>query len=296
MKVLFRLSICSIVALSALLTQAHQAQRPMLSQAAVTTQRIGLTDVTVTYHRPGVKGRKLWGGLVPYNEVWRAGANEATTITFSDDVRVNGRPLKAGTYSFFIRPGKKVWQVIFNSNARQWGTFFLDKSKNVLSFPVEPKKIPHEEWLLYTFTDLTMNSATLEMRWGERAIGFTIETETDRKLAEANRDAVRFAADQLMGAAETYLEHHTQLDRALNLIDQSIAIRASFENTEAKARILGEMKRYREAIEAAEKALDLQEIERNAYTNMEAYQLRQLMKGWQENLDRGQAADGGNSQ
>lgn len=285
MKLLFRLSICGWLALTTMPVSAHQAQRPMLSQAAVTTQRIGLTDVTVTYHRPGVKGRKLWGELVPYNEVWRAGANEATTITFSDNVRVNGRPLQAGTYSFFIRPGRKIWQVIFNANARQWGTFFLDKSKNILSFPVESREIPHEEWLLYTFTDLTMKSATLEMRWGERAIGFTIETETDRKLAEANRDAVRFASEQLMGAAETYLEHHTRLDRALDLINQSIAIQASFENTEAKARILGKMKRYREAIAAAEKALERQEVERNAYTNMEAYQLRQLMKIWRKKLD-----------
>ncbi len=260
----------------------EKAVRPMLSQKAMTMQRIGLTDITVTYHRPGVKGRTIWGKLVPYNELWRAGANEATTISFSDDVTVNGHPLKAGTYSFFVRPTPTSWQVIFNSNAKQWGTFFLDKSKNVLTFNVTPYAIPHREWLLYDFTDLAMNSAKLELCWDKLAIHFSIRVNTKKKMEEMNEAFVLKASEQLAGAALTYLEHHENLKTALADINRAIAIHSSFENWNIKAKILGELKRFKEAVRAADIALKIQKKEKNAYTNMEAWQLKRLKKSWTE--------------
>lgn len=267
-------------------TAQEEAVRPMLSQLAVTTQRIGLTDVTVTYHRPGVKGRIIWGKLVPYNQPWRAGANEATTISFSDNVIINGHPLKAGTYSFFVKPTQTKWQVIFNSNAKQWGTYFLDKSKNVLSFNVTPYEIPHQEWLLYDFSNLTINSANLELRWGELAIHFSIQVNTCRKMKRMNERFVLKASSQLAGSALTYLEHHMHLDTALSDINRAIIIDSSFENWNIKAKILGELKQYKKAIQAAEKALNLQKKDKNAYTNMEAWQLNRLKKTWEERLRR----------
>ncbi len=276
--------LCSILFLFCILPVLSIAQekavRPMLSQKAVTMQRIGLTDITVTYHRPGVKGRVIWGKLVPYNELWRAGANEATTISFSDNVTINGYPLKAGTYSFFVRPTRKRWQLIFNSNPHQWGTFFLDKSKNVLILTAIPYSIPHQEWLLYDFTDLTMNSAKLELRWDKLAIHFSIRVNTMKKMKEMNEAYVLKASQQLAGAALTLLEHHTELKIALQNINQAIRIHTSFENWNIKAKILGELKRYKEAIQAAETALKLQQRERNAYTNMEAWQLNRMKKEW----------------
>jgi len=260
----------------------EEAIRPMLSQRAVTTQRVGLTDITVTYHRPSVKGRTIWGKLVPYNVPWRAGANEATTISFSDDVTVNGHDLKAGTYSFFVKPTATRWQVIFNSNARQWGTYFLDKSKNVLSFNVTPYSVPHQEWLLYDFTDLTINSAKLELRWGKLAIQFSIKVNTRKKMENMNESYVLKASSQLAGTALTYLEHHNDLDTALADINRAIMMDSSFENWNIKAKVLGELKRYKEAIKAAETALELQKKEKNAYTNMEARQLNRLMKSWEK--------------
>jgi len=260
----------------------EEAIRPMLSQRAVTTQRVGLTDITVTYHRPSVKGRTIWGKLVPYNVPWRAGANEATTISFSDDVTVNGHDLKAGTYSFFVKPTATRWQVIFNSNARQWGTYFLDKSKNVLSFNVTPYSVPHQEWLLYDFTDLTINSAKLELRWGKLAIQFSIKVNTRKKMENMNESYVLKASSQLAGTALTYLEHHNDLDTALADINRAIMMDSSFENWNIKAKVLGELKRYKEAIKAAETALELQKKEKNAYTNMEAWQLNRLMKSWEK--------------
>lgn len=259
----------------------EKALRPMLSQKAITIQRVGLTDITVTYHRPGVKGRKIWGKLVPYNELWRAGANEATTISFSDDVSISGHPLKAGTYSFFVKPGRTRWLVIFNSNARQWGTYFLDKSKNVLTFSVTPFAIPHQEWLLYDFTDLTINSAKLQLRWEKLAIQFTIHVNTEQKMEKMNEMYLQKASEQLAGAALTYLEHNQSLKTALADINKAILIRSSFENWNIKARILGKLKRYTEAIQTAETALGLQKKEKNAYTNMEAWQLNRLKQAWE---------------
>ncbi len=261
----------------------EEAVRPMLSQRAISTQRIGLTDITITYHRPGVKGRTIWGKLVPYNEPWRAGANEATTISFSDNVTVNDHLLKAGTYSFFVIPTPTRWRVIFNSNARQWGTYFLDKSKNVLSFNVTPYTIPHQEWLLYDFTDLTFNSAKLELRWGKEAIHFSIKVHTRKKMEEMNENYVLKASEQLAGAALTYLEHHQNLGTALTDINRAILIHSSFENWNIKAKILGELKRWEEAVKAADTALNLQKKEKNAYTNMEAWQLKRLKKTWEKN-------------
>lgn len=285
------LKYCSfiLVLVSVAIPQAFaqpQAERPMLSQAAMTMQRIGLTDITVTYHRPGVKGRKIWGDLVPYNEVWRAGANEATTITFSDDVLVSGHPLKAGTYSFFIKPEKdRKWEIIFNATPKQWGAFFLNKSKNVLTFYVSPETASFQEWLLYTFTDLTMSSAKLELRWGKLAISFPIQVNTASKMAAANEEAVEYASSQLAGAALTYLEHNTNLEKALNFINRALDIHQNFENMNTKAKILGELKRYDEAIQTAETALDLQKKERNTYTNMEAWQLRRSMEKWRTHIN-----------
>ncbi len=264
----------------------EEAVRPMLSQQAMTMQRIGLTDITVTYHRPAIKGRVIWGKLVPYNEPWRAGANEATTISFSDDVTVNGHRLKAGTYSFFLKPTRTKWQVIFNSNARQWGTYFLDKSKNVLTFNVTPYAIPQQEWLLYDFTDLTFDSAKLELRWDKLAIHFSIRTNTRKKMEKMNENYVLKASEQLAGAALTYLEHHEDLDTALADINRAIIIHSSFENWNIKSKILGELKRYKEAVQAANTALDLQKKEKNAYTNMEAWQLKRLKKSWEGRLSR----------
>lgn len=260
----------------------EKAVRPMLSQRAVITQRIGLTDITVTYHRPSVRGRTIWGELVPYNELWRAGANEATTISFSDNVTINGHLLKGGTYSFFVKPTQTRWQVIFNSNARQWGTYFLDKSKNVLAFNVSPYIVPHQEWLLYDFSDLTINSAKLELRWEKLAIRFSIRVNTSKKMEKMNESYVLKASEQLAGAALTYLEHHKNLDTALADINRAIVIHSSFENWNIKAKILGELKRYNEAVQAAGTALELQKKEKNAYTNMEAWQLKRLKKSWEK--------------
>src|SRR5436190_20179097 len=112
-----------IVLLFGSFAMAQGLELPRVSQKATVSQRVGLTDVSITFSRPGVKGRTIWGGLVPYNQVWRTGANEATTFSVSDDVKINGQPLPAGSYSLHTIPGKDSWTIIFNKVDKQFGSF-----------------------------------------------------------------------------------------------------------------------------------------------------------------------------
>ncbi|PYQ58291.1 MAG: hypothetical protein DMF58_15905, partial [Acidobacteria bacterium] len=130
MRKMILLAIGLALPLTAQQQQAPQLRTPRASQKQVVTQTVGFTDITINYSRPGVKGRQIWGALVPYDKVWRTGANEATTITFSDDVTVNGQPLPKGTYSLHTIPSKDEWTIVFNTTANQWGSFNYDPAKD----------------------------------------------------------------------------------------------------------------------------------------------------------------------
>jgi hypothetical protein len=146
-------------------------------------QTIGITDVNVSYSRPGVKNRKIWGDLVPFNKVWRAGADEATKITFSTDVTIEGKKLPAGAYGFFAIPGENEWTLIFNKIADQWGAFTYNESEDALRIKVKPVANTNHEWLLYSFTDMTPPnapaSALLNLIWEKLKVSFKIEGKGD---------------------------------------------------------------------------------------------------------------------
>lgn len=150
-----------------------------VSPKAGVFQTIGITDVNVSYSRPGVKNRKIWGELVPYNKVWRAGADEATKITFSTDVMIEGKKLPAGAYGFFAIPGEKEWTLIFNKIADQWGAFTYNESEDALRIKVKPVANSNHEWLLYSFTDMTPTSAQLNLIWEKLKVPFKIEGKGD---------------------------------------------------------------------------------------------------------------------
>lgn len=145
------------------------------SPNAALSQTIGTTVIDMHYGRPGVKGRTIFGDLVPWGEVWRAGANEPTTLTFSDDVQIEGEPLDAGTYNLFLRPNQNgAWDVIFTTTV-DWGTMF-DQADPVLEISTSPEDAPPQEWLMYRFEDLSDSSATLVMHWAETQLPIEIST------------------------------------------------------------------------------------------------------------------------
>ena len=160
---------------SVLFAQERGSEEPRVSPNATVSQTIGTTDITITYGRPAVNDRDIFGELVPYNEVWRTGANESTALVVSDNVMIEGNKLEAGTYSLYTIPGKDSWTVIINSKL-SWGTQY-DKSQDVIRFEVEPQEADYMERLLFYFTDVTMESATVVLHWDNTKVPFTIEPQ-----------------------------------------------------------------------------------------------------------------------
>ena len=157
---------------------SQQNEEVRLSPKAMVEQTVGFTEVTIDYSRPGVKGRKIWGGLVPYNVVWRAGANEATKITFSTDVKIDGKSLKAGSYGFFAIPGQKTWILIFNKVANQWGAFEYNDVEDALRIEVTPMQNNcWQEWLAYTISKSSDNKAVVMLEWEKLKVPFNVEVE-----------------------------------------------------------------------------------------------------------------------
>jgi hypothetical protein len=157
------------------MAQKRAANETRISPNASVSQTIGTTVVSIYYGRPAVRTRKIFGQLVPFNKVWRTGANEATVITFSDDVLIEGEKLKAGKYGLFTIPGKDQWTLIFNNVPTQWGAFNYESAKDALRVKVEPKKGQHVEQLMFYFKDITSDSATVVLHWDETKVPFTIE-------------------------------------------------------------------------------------------------------------------------
>lgn len=156
--------------------QERANEEARVSPNAMIGQTIGMTEVTVTYGRPSVRDRDIFGDLVPYDAVWRTGANEATAVTFSDDVMVEGQPLAAGTYSLFTIPGEDEWTVIFNSVAEQWGAYDYDEGNDVLRVTVEPEEADYSELMTFSFDEVGESEGELVLRWDETAVPITIAT------------------------------------------------------------------------------------------------------------------------
>jgi hypothetical protein len=159
-------------------TQAQNNKKDLrISPKAEVMQVVGFTEVRITYSRPGVKGRTIWGKLVPYDAVWRAGANEATKITFSTDVTIEGKKLKKGSYSFFAIPGKNDWTLIFNKVADQWGAFEYNESEDALRVKVKTEKAVWQEWLSYTINKASDTSAVIRLEWEKIKVPFKVEVK-----------------------------------------------------------------------------------------------------------------------
>jgi len=255
------------------------------SQKASVMQTIGVTDVTITYYRPAIKGRTIFGEappsmearakgdatldnqnerkpgepIVPYNHVWRAGANDATVFQVTDDVLINGQPLKAGTYSLETIPGKDEWTIIFNNDSGQWGAFTYDSKKDALRVTAKPRTVPEsQELLAYNFDPVTANTATVNLRWEKVSVPFTVEVKDVKAMWRARTDALIAAnpANEVfpLQAANTFAGDKNW-DEALKYVDQSIKTKPTFRNLSARANILRNAGRKEEALAAADQAI-----------------------------------------
>jgi len=232
---------------------------PRVSPHALVSQRIGLTDITVEYHRPAVRGRRIWGNLIPYNKVWRAGANENTTVAFSTRVTIGGRQLDAGTYGLHMIPGKPYWIIVLSRAYRSWGSFTYDPAEDAVRITVMPKTCPHQERLLYTVEDITDTSARVVMRWEQLQVSFEVQVNTPdvvvSSLREQLRGLQRFTWRGWYEAAEWCAHNNTNLDEALGWIERSIHMMPNFSNYMVKALLLDRLNRSDEAEPVREAAL-----------------------------------------
>jgi len=239
---------------------AQDLKLPRVSQKASVTQTVGLTEVTITYSRPGVKGRAIWGGLVPYDKVWRTGANEATTISFSDDVKIGGQSLPAGTYSLHTIPAKEEWTIIINSAANQWGSYEYDQSKDAIRIKVKPQEGPHQEWMMFSFTDVQTSSATVEFAWEKLRVPFKCETDTNTKAVANIKKAFEGMNDWLIPYRAADFAFTANLDNkaeTMKWIDQSITLNENYWNLRLKAAMLARDGKTKDAVAVAEKAVKL---------------------------------------
>ncbi len=179
---------CAVIVLSAAFDAEAQRKKtkPDASPGASVSQIIGIdSHITITYHRPGVKGRegKIYGtNLAPYGGdpmPWRAGANETTIIEFENDVKIDGQSLAAGAYGFHIIPSDNEWILAFNKTAKAWGSFTYKKAEDALRVTAKPEEAPHQEWLAYTFEDLSPASVVVQLRWESKAVRFKVELDDD---------------------------------------------------------------------------------------------------------------------
>ena len=248
------LSLIYILAVSEL--SGQEIKFPKLSQKAAISQEIGLTEVTITYHRPGVKGRVIWGGLVPYDKIWRTGANNATTISFSKDVTVEGKPLKAGTYGLFTVPGKDQWIFVFSKQAKIWGTYGYKKEEDVLRINVKPGTMPHKvEWMMFRFSDLTDNSAKVNLDWEKLTVGFTVKVETkDMVLSSIKRTLGRYWVPPYSSA--NFALKNNMLGEAKEWIDLSVSITPVYWNMFLKAKIYRKLAKTKKEMKNSVKILE----------------------------------------
>jgi hypothetical protein len=241
---------------------AQQLDLPRPSPGAKVTQTVGLTDITVEYSSPAVNGRKIWGALVPYDQVWRTGANASTKITFSKDATVEGKAIPAGTYSFLTVPGKASWTVVLNKNAAaspvappSSPNAYKD-SDDFVRFPVKPQTVPARERLAFTFSDFTDDAGTLNLEWEKVRLPIHFKVGTDSQT-RTSISALSDNAWQPWNSAARYMLDKRDYDTGLKLVEQSLALKEQWFNLFTKAQLTAGKGDYKTAYALADKANQL---------------------------------------
>jgi len=269
--ILFFLVAAAVFAVSINTVQA-QVRMPRISQGAKVSQVVGMSEVSISYHRPGVKGREIWGNVVKYDEVWRAGANEPTLITFSDDATINGKKIGAGTYRFVSIPSKTGdWSLIFNAETKNWGTVY-DAKYDTLKLMCKPETGINEEWMSFSFTDLTPFSTRVVLAWEKIRLSFKVDFNTLGKV-----QASVGSWQSLNSAARFTLDNKMDMEDGLSWIERSIALDKNPWNLQTKAELLAQTGKVDEAIITAQEAVKTAQ-EKDPKANTSA--LEKMINNW----------------
>jgi hypothetical protein len=233
---------------------------PRVSQHGLVSQRIGITDITINYHRPLANGRQIWGKVVPYGEVWRAGANENTTIRFTDPVTIEGQALDKGTYGLHMIPGETEWTVIFSKSAAAWGSFTYKQEEDALRVKVKPQAAEMHDALAYDFDDVKPDSTVVTMRWEKVAVPFKVHVNVNEIVTASIHNQIhginQYYWEGWDDAAQYFLVNKINLDEALKYEDLSIQNEERYDNLMNKSKVLEAMGRKQDADSFLARALD----------------------------------------
>ncbi|MEM7486475.1 MAG: DUF2911 domain-containing protein [Bacteroidota bacterium] len=235
---------------------------PDKSQQSSISQRIGYTDITIEYHSPGTRGRVVWGNMVRYGKVWRAGANENTKFTITDDVQIEGQNLPAGSYGLHLLPEENQWTFIFSKNHTSWGSYFYQEDEDVLriSVPVQ-NNTQTREWLSFDFNKRERNAASIVLSWADKKAELNITLNIDEIALENIRKQLRSDAYwewfSWCQAADYCAEYKINTKEALEWVNKSIGFQENFSNWDVKAKLLKQLGRQKEAEEAIQRAIEV---------------------------------------
>ncbi|HEY1007753.1 MAG TPA: DUF2911 domain-containing protein [Sphingobacteriaceae bacterium] len=218
---LLKLIPCVLLVALGLQGNAQGLKMPQASSAQTLTQEFGLGSVKIQYSRPNVKGRKVFGDLVPWGQVWRTGANSATTLTFTDDVQLEGKPVPAGQYALFTVPGKTEWTIILNKKTQQWGAYEYDQAQDFLRFTVKPVTSKKTESFTISVSDVLPTSAVLHLSWDTYDVPVKMTTEVDSKVMANIEAAMKGDQKPYFQAAQYYFDNGKDLKQALEWATQA---------------------------------------------------------------------------
>lgn len=267
-------SIMSILILTAMMLAqsdfSYAVTLPEVSPKAMTMQRVGITDITVAYSRPYVKGREIYGKLEKFgfnqtftgkNIPWRAGANENTILSFTHDVMIDGKEVKAGDYGFFVALGEKTWTIILSKNSTSWGSFYYEPSEDALRFDVTPMDVEHHEILTYQFDQVTPNSTNLTFFWEKKSFTFKIDVDVHKHILANFRNELRdlqgYGYRSWYQAAKYCHDNKINYDEALQWIETSLRWDSNVFNNQVKGQLLIATGKASEGIKFLEIAKDL---------------------------------------
>jgi hypothetical protein len=250
-----------LAALVATAAPAPQLQLPKQSPHARVMQVVGTTEIAIDYHRPSVRGRTIWGELVPYGKVWRAGANDATTLTFGGPVTIGGQALDAGTYGFFALPERESWTLIVNAVGEQWGSYNYDVAKDLVRIEVRPEAAPMQEAMAFTIDPVGSDKARVRLAWEKLAVSFEIQVDVHGPMLAQIREAAAKSEAQdwrfYYSAARYCYDNGLEKEQALAWADRSVGIEQNRANLEVLALLLHANGKTADAIPPMERALEL---------------------------------------
>jgi hypothetical protein len=261
--------------------RAQALETPAPSPRAKVEQRVGLTDFSVDYSSPGVKGRSIWGGLVPYDELWRTGANASTKLTASRDFTFGGKAVPAGTYSVFTIPGPSSWTVILNRNVKINGTTGYDEKDDAARVTVKPETAPARERLTFLFSDTADDGTRLDLEWAGLRVSVPVRVDTKAQMQSAIDKSLGDAWRPHYLAGRYVLDSGGDVDTALRYLDASIGIQPTWWNQWYRAQALAKKGRAADAIASAEKAQQLGKGD-NIFENFFKEDVQKAVDGWKK--------------